>query len=99
MIVYIIFRLLGIAWILCEIPINVILNQFNFMQFYIGKAAFSLFLGLLCFNSHKWFTITVGVVLFVIFVLYLILGIMFFNNERGKLGENSKETKGAKVNV
>lgn len=69
------------------------------MQFYIGKAAFSLFLGLLCFNSHKWFTITVGVVLFVVFVLYLILGIMFFNNERGKLGENSKETKGAKVNV
>ena len=91
--------MLGIAWILCEIPINVILNQFNFMQFYIGKAAFALFLGLLCFNSHKWFTITVGVVLFVVFVLYLILGIIFFNNEKGKVGENFTGTNVVKVNV
>ena len=42
----------------------------------------SLFLGLLCFNTGKWFTIAVGVILFVVCVLYIILGIVFFKNER-----------------
>ena len=42
----------------------------------------SLFLGLLCFNTGKWFTIAVGVVLFVVCVLYIVLGSVFFSHEK-----------------
>lgn len=91
--------MLGVTWILCEIPIGIILNQFNFMQFFIGKAVFALFLGLLSFNSHKWFTITIAVVLFIVCILYLVLGIIFWTNEKNKDGGNCEGTAEVKVNT
>ena len=64
------------------------------MRYYFGKAAFALFLGLLCFNNHKWFTILIGVILFVVCVLYLILGFIFIKDERQTRNElNSSAVK------
>ena len=64
------------------------------MRFYFGKSIFSLFLGLLCFNTEAWFTIAVGVVLFVVCVLYIILGIVFFQDERDNFSnEGTQEVK------
>ena len=34
--------LLGVVFILAEIPVGFIINQFGFLQYYLGKAGFAL---------------------------------------------------------
>ena len=89
------FSLLGVLFILCEIEWEKVLSHFNFLRYYLGKAFFCLFLGLLCFNKDKWFTILVGIIFWVVCAIYIILGVVFFNQEKG-IGGNATVTKTVK---
>ena len=71
-------------------------RQFNFLRFFFGKAFFCLFLGLMCFNRHKWFSWACSVLFFISAFFYLLLGITFINDEKKRfrsiLDESSTNT-------
>ena len=71
-------------------------RQFNFLRFFFGKAFFCLFLGLMCFNMHKWFSWACSVLFFISAFFYLLLGITFINDEKKRfrsiLDESSTNT-------
>ena len=60
-------------------------SQFNFLGLFFGKALFCLFLGLMCFNTHKWFSWACSILFFISTVFYLILGVTFRKEEKSKL--------------
>jgi uncharacterized membrane protein len=60
-------------------------SQFNFLGLFFGKAFFCLFLGLMCFNRHKWFSWACSILFFISTVFYLILGVTFRKEEKSKL--------------
>jgi uncharacterized membrane protein len=60
-------------------------SQFNFLGLFFGKAFFCLFLGLMCFNRHKWFSWACSILFFISTVFYLILGVTFRKEEKRKL--------------
>ena len=60
-------------------------NQFNFLGLFFGKAFFCLFLGLMCFNTHKWFSWACSILFFISAFFYLILGVTFRKEEKSKL--------------
>lgn len=64
---------------------NIILEKQD--SLYCNNLIFKKFsLGLLSFNQHKWFTILNAVILWIICVLYIVLGVVFFNEERAQTG-------------
>ena len=71
-------------------------RKFNFLRFFFGKAFFCLFLGLMCFNRHKWFSWACSVLFFISAFFYLLLGITFINDEKKRfrsiLDESSTNT-------
>ena len=60
-------------------------SQFNFLGLFFGKAFFCLFLGLMCFNRHKWFSWACSILFFISTIFYLILGVTFRKEEKSKL--------------
>ena len=60
-------------------------SQFNFLGLFFGKAFFCLFLGLMCFNRHKWFSWACSILFFISAFFYLILGVTFRKEEKSKL--------------
>ena len=62
-------------------------RQFNFLRFFFGKAFFCLFLGLMCFNRHKWFSWACSILFFISAFFYLLLGITFVKDEKKRFRE------------
>ncbi len=75
---------MAIVFILCELNIDKVRRHFNFLSFFFGKGIYCLFLGMMCFDQHKWFSWACSVLFFVSAVLYIILGIVFLKDEQGK---------------
>lgn len=70
-----------------ELGIEKIRKHFNFLRFFFGKAFYCLFLGLMCFNRHKWFSWACSVLFFISAFFYLMLSITFIKDEKRKLNE------------
>jgi hypothetical protein len=51
----------------------------------LGKSFFALFCGCLCFHTSKWFTIAIGCALWVVCIIYFVLGWVFVDEEHQKL--------------
>ena len=62
-------------------------RQFNFLRFFFGKAFFCLFLGLMCFNRHKWFSWACSILFCISAFFYLLLGITFVKDEKKRFRE------------
>ena len=62
-------------------------RQFNFLRFFFGKAFFCLFLGLMCFNRHKWFSWACSILFFISAFFYLLLGVTFVKDEKKRFRE------------
>jgi hypothetical protein len=60
------------------------MKQFNFLGFFMGKAFFCIFLGLMCFNRHKWFSWACSVLFFISGVFYICLSVTFWKEEKAK---------------
>ena len=54
-------------------------------------------LGLICFNRHHWFTIVVGTILWVVCVFCAILGVMFWDQEKGMFTGEASSTQTVNV--
>ena len=67
-------------------------RQFNFLRFFFGKAFFCLFLGLMCFNRHKWFSWACSILFFISGFFYLLLGFTFIKDEKKRFREISDES-------
>ena len=50
----------------------------------MGKSFFALFCGCLCFHKTKWFTIGIGIALWIVCVIYFVLGLVFADEEQQK---------------
>ena len=70
--------------ILCEIPIESILEHFYFLRFFLGKSFYMIFCGLLCFSKSEVYTIIIGILLFCAGIFYLIIGLCFMSEESNK---------------
>jgi len=75
-----------------ELGFEKIRKHFNFLRFFFGKGFFCLFLGLMCFNRHKWFSWACSVLFFISAFFYIMLSITFRRNERKKLNEIMNDT-------
>ena len=72
-------------FILYETGVKKVMQHFNFLGFFFGKSFFCLFLGLMCFNRHKWFSWVCSILFFISAFFYLMLGIAFRKEEMSKL--------------
>ncbi len=80
-------------------------RQFNFLRFFFGKSFFCLFLGLMCFNRHKWFSWACSILFFISAFFYLMLGFTFIKDEKNRFNStsiggstnNSKEVKDVEI--
>ena len=75
-----------------ELGIEKIRKHFNFLRFFFGKGFFCLFLGLMCFNRHKWFSWACSVLFFISAFFYIMLSVTFLKDERKKLNEIMNES-------
>lgn len=77
--------------------IKKIQRQFNFLRFFFGKSFFCLFLGLMCFNRHRWFSWGCSILFFISAFFYLMLGITFIKDEKKRynsiVNESSTNTQ------
>ena len=78
--------------ILNELDIKRVKKHFNFLRFFFGKGLYCIFLGLICFNRHKWFSWACSILFFISAVFYILLGITFRRDEKAKLREIMNET-------
>ncbi len=69
---------------MCELNITKVKQHFNFLGFFFGKGFFCLFLGLMCFNSHKWFSWACSVLFFISSFFFIALGFIFMKDEVSK---------------
>ena len=83
---------MGLIFILNEIGIKKVVKQFNFLQFFFGKTFFCFFLGLMCFNRHKWFSWACSILFFISGFFYLMLSFIFLKEEKKKLRKIMNKT-------
>ena len=81
-----------------ELGFEKIRKHFNFLRFFFGKAFFCLFLGLMCFNRHKWFSWACSVLFFISAFFYIMLSVTFMKDERKKLNEIMNDTNSVSDN-
>ena len=82
----------GLIFILYEIGIKSVMKYFNFLGFFFGKGFFCLFLGLMCFDKHKWFSWACSLLFFISAIFYILLGFTFIKDEKSKFQDIVKET-------
>ena len=68
------------------------MKHFNFLGFFFGKGFFCLFLGLMCFNRHKWFSWACSILFFISAFFYIMLGITFIKDEKSKFQNIANES-------
>ena len=68
------------------------MKHFNFLGFFFGKGFFCLFLGLMCFNRHKWFSWACSILFFISAFFYIMLGITFIKDEKSKFQSIANES-------
>ena len=66
-------------------------KHFNFLGFFFCKAFFCIFLGLMCFNRHKWFSWACSILFFISGFFYLMLSLTFLRDEKSKLSKIMNE--------
>ena len=71
-------------FILYELGIKKVMKYFNFLGFFMGKAFFCIFLGLMCFNRNKWFSWACSVLFFISGIFYICLSVTFWREEKAK---------------
>ena len=65
-------------------------RHFNFLGFFLGKGFFCLFMGLICFNRHRWYSWACSVLFFISALFYILLGFVVLKDEKNKFREIKK---------
>lgn len=84
---------MAVIFILFELKIEIITLKFYFLTFFFGKSIFALFCGCLCFNKNKWFSISVAVILWVICLIFFILGLIFKDKEKESFAQSTEKVE------
>lgn len=79
---YIIF---GFLLFLSSLPCECLYTSFSFLNYYLGKALFLIFLGTLTLDTGTFWYIIISIVLFAVGGVYFILGITCSQNLAGKV--------------
>lgn len=80
--------LLAAIYIVCALEIERVAVYFKFLKYFLGKAFFCLFMSLLAWDRHKWYSWTVSILFWIACIIFVILGVVFWENE--KSGEPGK---------
>ena len=75
---------MSIIFILCELKVDKVRRHFNFLSFFFGKGFYCLFLGMMCFDRHRWFSWACSVLFYIACAFYIALGFIFLGDEKSK---------------
>ena len=83
------YILFGVLLITAEMPIQFTTRHFSFLGYYIGRGIFMLFVGSLIFNTGVWWYILIACIMFLVAIVYIILGLGCKGRIKAKKEEDS----------
>lgn len=87
------YILFGVLLITSEMPIAWTTRHFSFLAYYIGRGVFMLFVGSLIFNTGVWWYILIACIIFLLAIIYIILGIGCRGRIKAVKEENNQQSQ------